>query len=100
MDVAASNTCVLPTESDQSASRRTSASVERWAGDEIDVTCSFVFGDGKTYRVEQELRRNDGVLVADVTTVGGLLDLTDRLLVPDAAVRWRALATAPGQLGL
>ncbi len=37
------------------------------AGDEIDVTCSFIFGDGKTYRVEQELRRTDGVLLADVT---------------------------------
>ena len=70
------------------------------AGDEIDVTCTFVFGDGKTFRVEQELRRADGVLVAEVSNVGGLLSLADRRLVPEPAARWRAIASSPACLGL
>jgi acyl-CoA thioester hydrolase len=70
------------------------------AGDELDVTCTFVFGDGKTYRVEQELRRTDGVVVAEVTTIGGLLDLTTRRLLPEPAAHWRALATTPSRLRL
>jgi acyl-CoA thioester hydrolase len=70
------------------------------AGDELDVTCAFVFGDAKTYRIQQELRRTDGVLVAEVSTLGGLLDLINRRLLPDPADRWQALATTPSQLGL
>lgn len=70
------------------------------AGDEIDVSCTFVWGDGKTYRVEQELHRTDGVLVAEVTNVGGLLDLAKRRLLPDPAAHWRSVAKAPSQLGL
>ena len=35
-------------------------------GDEVDVSCAFLWGDGKTFRVEQELRRADGVLAAEV----------------------------------
>jgi acyl-CoA thioester hydrolase len=69
------------------------------AGDELDVTCTVVFGDAKTYRVEQELRRTDGVLVAEVSSIGGLLDLADRRLIPNPAERWLALATTPSQLG-
>jgi acyl-CoA thioester hydrolase len=50
--------------------------------------------------VEQELRRTDGVLLAEVTSIGGLLDLTDRRLVTDAAARWRRLAQTPSALHL
>lgn len=69
-------------------------------GDEVDVTCSFVWGQGKTFRVEQQLRRTDGTLAAEITSVGGLLDLVERKLVPDPGGRWRALAATPGLLGL
>lgn len=41
------------------------------AGEELDVSCTFVWGDGKTFRVEQELRRSDGTLAAEVANVGG-----------------------------
>jgi acyl-CoA thioester hydrolase len=70
------------------------------AGDELDVSCSFAWGEGKTFRVEQELRRADGTLVAEVTNVGGLLDLARRRLLPDPAGRWRSAASAPEVLGL
>lgn len=69
-------------------------------GDEVDVTCAFVWGDGKTFRVEQEFRRADGVLAAELTSVGGLLDLEHRRLLPDPAAHWKSLAATPELLNL
>jgi acyl-CoA thioester hydrolase len=69
-------------------------------GDEIEVTCAFTWGEGKTFRVHQLVRRADGTLAAEITSVGGMLDLTHRRLVPDPGEHWRALATAPALLGL
>lgn len=69
-------------------------------GEEVEVSCSFVWGEGKTFRVEQELRRSDGTLVAEVTNVGGLLDLERRQLIADPAARWLSVAKAPEVLGL
>jgi acyl-CoA thioester hydrolase len=69
-------------------------------GEEVEVSCSFVWGEGKTFRAEQELRRSDGTLVAEVTNTGGLLDLDERRLIADPAARWRSVATAPELLGL
>lgn len=70
------------------------------AGDELDVSCSFVWGEGRTFRIEQRLRRSDGTLAAELSNVGGLLDLEKRELVSDPGARWRSIATAPGLLGL
>jgi acyl-CoA thioester hydrolase len=69
-------------------------------GDEVDVTCEFVWGGGKTFRARQEFRRVDGTVAAEVESVCGLLDLKERKLFPDPGERWRALATAPHVLGL
>ncbi|RNL85823.1 acyl-CoA thioesterase [Halostreptopolyspora alba] len=69
-------------------------------GDEVDVSCSFVWGDGKTFRVDQELRRPDGGLVAEITSTGGLMDLRERRLVADPGEHWRALASDPAVLNL
>ncbi|SFP66245.1 acyl-CoA thioester hydrolase [Amycolatopsis arida] len=69
-------------------------------GDEVDVTCAFHWGSGRTYRVEQSFTRADGVLAAEVSSVSGLLDLRTRHLVPDPATHWRARATHPEQLNL
>jgi len=52
-------------------------------GDEVDVSCRFVQGERKTFRIEQEYRRPDGTLVAERAGVDGLLDLQQRRLVPD-----------------
>jgi acyl-CoA thioester hydrolase len=64
-------------------------------GDEVDVSCSWIWGDGKTYQVPHELRRADGELAAEVGYVSGLLDLRERRLVPDPA-RELASRTKPG----
>lgn len=69
-------------------------------GDEVDVTCEWAWGTGKTYRVEHTLRRADGELAAQVNHVSGLLDLTSRRLVPDPADQWRRRAKRPELLGL
>ena len=70
------------------------------AGDEVDVSCSFVWGDGKTFRIEQDFRRPDGTLVAEITSLARLLDLEERRLVADPARRFRSLAKAPEVLGI
>ncbi|MFE7528839.1 acyl-CoA thioesterase [Kitasatospora sp. NPDC057542] len=70
------------------------------AGDSVEVGCSFTWRDGKTFQVVQRLVREDGVLAAEITGVGGILDLTERRLVADPREPLRALATDPGLLGL
>lgn len=69
-------------------------------GDEVDVSCVWIWGEGKTYRVEHALRRADGALAAEVEHVSGLLDLKTRRLVADPAEQWRHLARRPALLGL
>lgn len=73
---------------------------ELFYGDDVDVSCQIAWGTGKTFRVPQELRRPDGTLVAEVTSVGGLIDLRTRRLVAQPGERYRVVATAPGLLGL
>jgi acyl-CoA thioester hydrolase len=69
-------------------------------GGEVSVSCEFQWGAGKTSRVVQEFRAPDGVLVAEVSSVSGLLDLDRRRLLPDPGAHWRELATYPELLGL
>jgi acyl-CoA thioester hydrolase len=73
---------------------------ELYYGDTVDVSCEIAWGAGKTFRVPQELRRTDGTLVAEVDSVGGLIDLRTRRLVAQPQERYRAIATAPEVLGL
>lgn len=70
------------------------------AGEEVAVSCASVWGDGKTFTVEQQFRLKDRAPVAELTSVCGLLDLEMRRLVPRPAERWRSLATFPDRLGL
>jgi acyl-CoA thioester hydrolase len=69
-------------------------------GDEIDIICTYLYGEGKTGRVEQRFCRPDGTVVAEVISVTGLLDLKSRRLVPDPGGYWREVAEAPELLGL
>jgi acyl-CoA thioester hydrolase len=69
-------------------------------GDEVDVSCAFCWGTGKSFRVEQEFHRADGVLVAELFNVAGLMDLRARRLVVDPGAHFRELASAPELLGL
>ncbi|MFF4346857.1 acyl-CoA thioesterase [Streptomyces sp. NPDC001530] len=70
------------------------------AGDEVEVTCGFVWGEGKTFRFAQTIRKTDGTVAAELTTVGGLLDLKERRLVADPREVFKALASDPGAFGL
>ncbi|MGI8332135.1 acyl-CoA thioesterase [Actinomadura scrupuli] len=70
------------------------------AGDEVEVTCEFTWGEGKIFHLGQDFRRADGTLAASLTSVFGMLDRTERRLVADPAGRLRALATDPAVLGL
>ena len=70
------------------------------AGDEVDVSCAFVWQEGKTFRVEQTITKTDGTLSAELTAVGGLLDLKERKLVADPREYFRALASNPRAFGL
>ncbi|MFK0025954.1 acyl-CoA thioesterase [Streptomyces sp. NPDC090798] len=70
------------------------------AGDRTEVTCAFTWGEGKIYRIGQTIRKADGTVAAEVTAVGGLLDLKERRLVADPRVYFRALAADPGVFGL
>lgn len=69
-------------------------------GDDVDVTCAFVFGGGKTFRILQDFRRPDGEVAAVLTSTSGLLDLTGRKLTDDPDAHYRALAAVPEMLGL
>lgn len=73
---------------------------ELYYGDAADVSCEINWGSGKTFRVAQEIRRVAGGLVAEIDSVGGLIDRQTRRLVADPAQRYRAIAAAPEILGL
>lgn len=69
-------------------------------GDEIDVTCDFVWGDGKTFRIEQEYIKLDGTRAAVLSSLCGMLDLTRRRLIADPGGHLRSLAQDPSILNL
>ncbi|MEV7083773.1 acyl-CoA thioesterase [Streptomyces sp. NPDC093516] len=73
---------------------------ELLAGDEALVTCAFVWGEGKTFRIEQAVVKTDGTVAAEISAVGGILDLEKRRLVADPAEVFRRLASHPGVFGL
>jgi acyl-CoA thioester hydrolase len=70
------------------------------AGDEVDVTFEFEWGTGRTFGMRQDFRRPDGTPVAELTGVGGVLDLAARRLVDDPGHYFRRVATAPEVFGL
>jgi acyl-CoA thioester hydrolase len=69
-------------------------------GDEVAVSCAFEWGTGKTFRLAQRVELPDGTPAAEVSAVGGLLDLTARRLVAEPSKHLRSLATAPELLGV
>ncbi|MER5429504.1 acyl-CoA thioesterase [Streptomyces sp. NPDC002588] len=73
---------------------------ELLAGDEIDVTCAFEWGEGKTFRIHQTIRRTDGTVAAEIVAVGGLLDLKERRMVKNPQGWFKELASDPGLFGL
>ncbi|RMI30335.1 acyl-CoA thioesterase [Nocardia stercoris] len=64
-------------------------------GDEITVTCTPIWGEGKVFRFEQEIRKADGRLSAEISVVCGVMDLTARKLLPDARAAFLRLSDDP-----
>lgn len=69
-------------------------------GDEVTVSCAFAWRPGKTFRIDQEIRRRDRTVAAELTSLAGLLDIAERKLVADPAARLRVIAHDPASLGL
>ncbi|MFV8186690.1 acyl-CoA thioesterase [Streptomyces sp. AF1B] len=72
---------------------------ELLAGDEVEVSCAFLWGEGKTFRLEQTIRKADGTIAAEITAVGGLMDLKERRLLAEPHRYFKELATDPGLFG-
>lgn len=73
---------------------------ELLAGDEVEVTCDFEWGEGKTFRIRQTVRKADGTVAAEIDAVGGLMDLEARRLVADPRAYFAALTSDPSLFGL
>ncbi|MFQ6143468.1 acyl-CoA thioesterase [Streptomyces seoulensis] len=73
---------------------------ELLAGDEIDVSCAFSWEGGRTFRIEQTVRKTDGTVAAEISAVGGLLDLKTRKLVAAPDTHFKELASDPALFGL
>ncbi|MBC7271207.1 MAG: acyl-CoA thioesterase [Streptomyces sp.] len=73
---------------------------ELLASDEVSVTCVFEWGGGKTFRIGQTIVKADGTVAAEVSAVGGLLDLKARKLVANPQDHFKELATDPAVFGL
>lgn len=53
------------------------------AGDVVDVSCAVTFGEGKTFRMDNEIRKLDGTLAAEISNTLGVMDLGRRKLLDD-----------------
>ncbi|WP_431994471.1 acyl-CoA thioesterase [Streptomyces griseoflavus] len=73
---------------------------ELLAGDEADVNCAFLWSGGKVFTIEQTITRADGTVAAELTGVGGLMDLKQRKLLPRPQDVFRDLAKDPALFGL
>ncbi|MEV6119248.1 acyl-CoA thioesterase [Streptomyces sp. NPDC052077] len=69
------------------------------AGDEVEVTCAFEWGEGKTFRIGQVVRKADGTVAAEIEAVGGLMDLGARKLLTEPGKRLAELASDPAAFG-
>jgi acyl-CoA thioester hydrolase len=61
-------------------------------GDEVDVSCVFTYGTGKTFTMTQQITKLDGTVAAEIDVVAGMLDLTERRLIADPGGHLRSLA--------
>ncbi|GHJ41113.1 thioesterase family protein [Streptomyces sp. TS71-3] len=68
------------------------------AGDETVMSCRFEWGTGKTFRITQILTKADGTVAAEITALGGMLDLRERRMIQDPRGFLRKLATDPDVL--
>ncbi|HEV7628644.1 MAG TPA: acyl-CoA thioesterase [Streptomyces sp.] len=70
------------------------------AGDEVEITCAFRRGGRKTFEMEHEIRAPGGRIAAQLTAVGGVVDLERRRLLGDPREPFLELAARPEVMGL
>lgn len=74
---------------------------ELMLGDEIDVETRFEYPSPKIVKVIQStIRSSDGAVAAEVTSVTGLMNLTERKLVDNAAAVWLRFLRHPSIVDL
>lgn len=70
------------------------------AGEEVNVSCELSWSARKSLKVKQTFYTESGDVAAEVSSIGGLLDLNTRRLVENPQERFRDLAEKPEILGL
>ncbi|MFE6776386.1 acyl-CoA thioesterase [Streptomyces sp. NPDC057702] len=70
------------------------------AGDEVEVSCAIVWGERKTFHIEQTITKRDGTVAAQLDSVAGMLDLKERRMVADPRGTLRDLGADLKLLGL
>ncbi|WEV27391.1 acyl-CoA thioesterase [Streptomyces sp. 71268] len=70
------------------------------AGDEVEVSCAVVWGERKTFGIEQTITKRDGAVAAELRSVVGMLDLAERRMVADPRGCLRDLGADPKILDL
>ncbi|MEH0927175.1 acyl-CoA thioesterase [Micromonospora sp. CPCC 205558] len=74
---------------------------ELMLGDEIDIETRFEYGSPKFVKtIQSTVRRSDGVVAAEVTSLTGLMNLAERKLVDDGVVVWRKFLHQPSVVDL
>ncbi|GIG00165.1 hypothetical protein Cci01nite_52580 [Catellatospora citrea] len=74
---------------------------ELMLGDEIDVNTRFEYPSPKVVKVIQSaIRRSDGAVAAELISLTGLMNLTERKLVDNAAAVWRRFVRHPSMVDL
>lgn len=65
------------------------------ADDEVDVSATMRFGDGKTFHVDSVMTKSDGTVSAEFSGTFGLMDLTARKLLAQPRERLEKLSSDP-----
>lgn len=67
-------------------------------GEEVRVTCTPHFDEGKTFRLDNTISKADGTVSAEIRCTLGVIDLEARRLVADPRERLHALSSDPAML--
>jgi acyl-CoA thioester hydrolase len=65
------------------------------ADDEVDVSATMRFGEGKTFHVDSVITKSDGTVSAEFSGTFGLMDLTARKLLAQPRERLEKLSSDP-----
>ncbi|MFE6904704.1 acyl-CoA thioesterase [Streptomyces sp. NPDC057717] len=70
------------------------------AGEEVNISCELAWGERRSLKVKQTFYTESGDVAAEVSSIGGLIDLNTRHLIENPRECFRNLADRPEILGL